>query len=334
MDIDTIRDALLNTPYAKEYKDDYIYVRCPICGDSIKHLDKPHCSIWIREGLPLIYHCWICTNSGIVNKEFLSDLNVLDSDIHSYVTTYNKSNMKGNKINNVFITENKTQNLSIPTIRNKDYKVDYIRNRLGINFTKRMLEYLRCIVSIKDFLNVNNIKANEHYKKLLSVIEEDYVGFLSTDKTYITFRNTNPYSKYRYIKYSIFDGFNLGSPSYTVPNRIDVMDESIDLHIAEGIFDILSVFFNVCECKIDKSIYAAACGSGYKNLIRMFLRKGLLTNLNVNIYSDSDKDIYWYQNIYDMKPWFKNINIYYNDDKHQKDFGVRKEDITIRKLVI
>lgn len=330
MNIFDIRNELLNTPYAKEYRDDYIYIRCPICGDSIKHLNKPHCSIWIREDLPLIYHCWICESSGIVNKDFLIDIGIIDGEIHSFINAYNKKQTKGEKKNNLFISPNRTLNINIPIIRNN--KIEYISNRLGINFSTRLLEYLRCITSIKDFLYINKLQINPRYRSIMDIIEKDYIGFLSTDKTYIIFRNTNPKSKYRYIKYSVFDGVNLGSPSYTIPNKIDIMDNEINIYLAEGIFDILSVFFNICNSNINKSIYAAACGSGYKNLLRCFLHKGLLTNLNVHIFSDSDKNIYWYKNIYDMKLWFNNINIYYNDNKHQKDFGVRKEDIIIRKV--
>ena len=330
MDIFDIRNELLKTPYAKEYKNDYIYVRCPLCGDSVKHLDKPHCSIWIREGMPLIYHCWICENSGIVNKNFLNDLNINDSNIESFISQYNKKSLKGSK-NNVFASIYNNKDILIPSIREKyNYKVEYISKRLGINFTNKSLEYLRCITSLKDFLEINNLKPNTKYNNVLDIIECYYVGFLSTDRAYITFRNVNTKSKYRYIKYSVFDSI-LGNPSYTIPNKIDILDDNIDLHLSEGIFDILSVFLNVYKGKIDKSIYAAACGSGYKNLIREFLTKGLLTNLNVHIYSDNDKDIYWYKNIYDMKPWFKSINIYYNDT--QKDFGVRKEEIQIRKII-
>ena len=70
--------ALLDTPYAKIEDDEHIYVRCPFCGDSRKHLDKPHCGIWIKNGQPLIYHCWICDESGVVNTNFLQSMNIYD----------------------------------------------------------------------------------------------------------------------------------------------------------------------------------------------------------------------------------------------------------------
>ena len=74
MDLNDVIDKLLDTPYACRKGDEYVYVRCPICGDSVKHRDKPHCNIWIKPLQPLIYHCWICEESGIVDREFLESM--------------------------------------------------------------------------------------------------------------------------------------------------------------------------------------------------------------------------------------------------------------------
>ena len=94
LSLQPIIDALLRTPYAKPYKDEYVYVKCPLCGDSTKHHDKPHCSIWIKPGQPLIYHCWICDESGIVTANFLERLRIRDLGLYNQVSQYNKGTIK------------------------------------------------------------------------------------------------------------------------------------------------------------------------------------------------------------------------------------------------
>lgn len=335
-DLKEIVKFLLSLPYAKTYKDDYIYIRCPICGDSIKHTDKPHCSIWIKPGQPLIYHCWICENSGIVNSSFLRDLRVSDYKLISSVGKYNKDNFgdfdsgKGAK----FITPSKAKDIVIPKIRdNAKSKIDYISKRIGIQYTAKVLEYMRCITSLNDFNALNNLYPNDDYKKIFDILEKDYIGFLTTDKTTIIFRDITEKHKFRYIRYQIFKGTNLSDTFYTLPARVDPLSEEITLNITEGVFDIHGVFFNVNKCNLDNQLYVAVGGSGYRKVLRYFLQKGFLTNINLKIYSDKDKSLEWYRNfLEDYKIWFNSINIYYNNAS--KDFGVTKNKIDIMGAVL
>ena len=347
-DINNIVQALLATPYAKRYKDEYIYVRCPLCGDSIKHLDKPHCSIWIAPGQPLIYHCWICEESGVVNHNFLKDMEINDANMYSALARYNKASSSNGKGASKFISPAKASEINIPKIGDRKYeleKVEYIKNRMGINYSKESLEYLRCITSIYNFLDLNNIPVNHQWSKSIDWIERDYIGFLTSSRTTIIFRNIRENAKMRYIKYPVFNKEFLGESFYSIPTAVNPLSESIDLHIAEGVMDIHGVFFHVNKAKMDNSIYVAVGGSGYKRVLRYFLNKGFLTNLNVHIYSDTDKPVRWYDQLNDLRIWFKDMNIYYNryedvfkhekgeDMVHIKDFGVRKEFIKIQRVI-
>jgi hypothetical protein len=348
-EIEQIRKVLLSTPYAKPYKDEYVYVRCPLCGDSIKHLDKPHCSIWFKPGQPLIYHCWICEESGVVNRGFLNDLGITNNDIYKMVGRFNKSNSKGEGKSFKFVNPKKAQELLIPAIGDNDYeleKIEYLRNRMGINYTKHSLEFLRCITSLRNFLALNELSINPTWSKAAYYIEKDYVGFLSSSRTSIIFRSIRKDPKMRYIKYPVFTGMDLGEKFYAIPTQADPLAPSVDLHIAEGVMDIHGVFFHVCNANMNNAIYVAVGGSGYKRVLRYFLNKGFLTNLNVHIYSDADKPVYWYNQLDDLKIWFKDMDIYYNryeDDfeykkgvekVHIKDFGVRKEFIKPEKVML
>ena len=144
VDIDYIIGELLDTPYAKRQSDEYVYVRCPFCGDSQKHHDKPHCSIWIKDGQPLIYHCWICESSGIVNNAFLQDLNLNNVELLNKVSNYNTANIRGGKPSQ-YVTSNITKDLLIPEIKDTEIsekKIKYITERIRVNFTPKSLEYL------------------------------------------------------------------------------------------------------------------------------------------------------------------------------------------------
>lgn len=328
--------AFLDTPYAKIEDDEHIYVRCPFCGDSRKHLDKPHCGIWIKNGQPLIYHCWICDESGVVNTNFLQSMNIYDQAMINSLGIYNHSVMKGYQANVTFAPKLDGRNVLIPSIQDNDNsrkKLSYMQSRLGINFTYRSLEALRIIFSLEDFLSLNNLSINPKYKKARYFINRDYIGFLSTTKDMITFRNIDPKGKFRYIKYSVFENNPLELQSYVLPNNLDVFQDEIDLRLAEGTFDILGVFFHIMDRKLDNQIYAAICGSGYRKVIKYFLDKGFITNMNIHIYSDADKSIEFYDKlISDLRPWVRSFHIYYNGKS--KDTGVPKQYIEEYESVI
>ena len=53
-------------------------------------------------------------------------------------------------------------------------------------------------------------------------------------------------------------------------------------------------------------------------------------NIVINIFSDSDHDKYFYQNMMnELSPWVEKINLYYNSIG--KDYGVPKDKISLIK---
>ena len=333
IDISSAIDSLLSTPYAKRVGEEYIYVRCPFCGDSVKHLDKPHCSIWVRSDQPLIYHCWICESSGIVNNQFLQDLNISSLPVLNTIAMYNRSFKSGTRTTK-FILPGQEKNIQIPEIQDNSLnriKLDYMRKRLGIKFTYKSLEYLRVIFSIKDFMDLNGLRPTS---KAIYYLENEYVGFLTMNKNLIIFRSIKEDPKIRYMKYSVFNNLPLGEQCYTIPMRANVLAPEVDMHIAEGPFDILGIFFNVMDRKTENQIYVSIGGSGYRQVIRSFLKRGFITNLNIHIYSDLDKSRWFYNKIFEMKQWFNSIHLYYNRMNGEKDFGVPRERIQLKEVVI
>ena len=120
---------------------------------------------------------------------------------------------------------------------------------------------------------------------------------------------------------------------YTIPNQIDMMTtEPIYINLAEGTFDILGVFYHIKQQELKNQIYAAVCGSAYTSVVKYFISLGLVgDNIHVNIYSDSDKDYYWYSRmINELSPFVKSIKIYYNSKA--KDYGVHKDKIDLVRM--
>lgn len=337
-DIVYVLDALQRTPMGKRIDKYKVVVKCPICGEGNKKHDHGHCYVGLINGKPpLVYHCFIGECSGVVTPNFLRDMDIFDNELEGILNIFNKSHTYLNKEERkIYFVKKKKENIIIPDIPDNDsnrYKLDYLRKRLMVNFSYEHAKMFRCIFSLKDFLEANDISPNvKRYKSFLKVVNNDYLGFLSTQNDYIIFRNTKNNDNLRYLKYDIFNSDNTANIIYTVPGtRCDMFAEEVNLNICEGTFDALGLFCHVLKGNKENNIYAACCGSGYINAIKYFIRLGFIGNLNVNIYSDSDKDpTYYKKTYYEIKPWVNSINIFYN--KLSKDYGVPRKDISIERI--
>ena len=337
-EINEVIDALLDTSYAKRQGEEYIYVRCPFCGDSHKHEDKSHCSIWLKEGAPLIYHCWICEGSGIVDENFMRLMYISDNNILNKLNSYNRAAINKNTQRMKFVGTSAYKDLIIPDIKGTNsttLKKLYLYKRLGIEFTNDMIKRFRIVFSIKDFLFANSLPVLHRFEKSIKYLDINYLGFLSSSKDNINFRDITGKAKIRYMRYSLYENMPIKERMYIIPNRVNIMEKEINLHVAEGVFDILGVYFHVMNQNDTNNIYVAVGGSAYKRVIRYFLRRGFISNLNLNIYSDSDKDIYYYKRmVKEYGMFLKDVHLFYNDTKGEKDFGVTKDKINIKESVV
>ena len=112
--------------------------------------------------------------------------------------------------------------------------------------------------------------------------------------------------------------------------------DPIKIHIGEGPFDILSVFYNLRNMNKTHNIYAAIGGKSYVNILKLFIQDLGLINVEFHIYIDNDisdwdiHNIYEYMNIFNL-----NIFIHRNIYPGEKDFGVPlskiREQITLLK---
>ena len=92
-----LREELLTMPFANEdpYKHQ-IMIRCPFCGDSVKHHDSTHFGIMINpyDNSPILFHCFRCDIGGVLDQRTLRMLGSFDLELNNAVYTYNSKAMK------------------------------------------------------------------------------------------------------------------------------------------------------------------------------------------------------------------------------------------------
>ena len=324
-----LKQYLLNTPYAKENSSGtHVMIRCPICGDSTKHLDSTHCYVNIVYGKPVSYYCFSnCSSGHYVDELFLNSIGISDPEMIYNIKKYNLSFLNNNSKYKESIK--KKTNLNIPDYIDR-YKLSYIENRLSCKIEN--ISELKIIFSIYDFIRINNLNYNMT-ENMIELLDKKYVGFLSADNSYIIFRNTES-NKMRYINYPIYnDSGNWGYKTYIISTEINLMSDSVECNLAEGIFDIMSCYLNINKKNKKNKLYISVNGSGYLGLIKRILHMGFIGNLDINIYSDKDKPPEYYNNLKIIKKFCKSIKLFYNNYPGEKDIGTFNLDIKQYKIV-
>jgi hypothetical protein len=251
---------------------------------------------------------------------------------------YNNASRRANGIPKAFHYRKQAKDYIIPEIQDNAInrmKLQYMSSRLGVQFTYKSMEALRIVFKLTDYLDINNVSWNEDYKKAMYFLDKNNIGFVSSTRDMVNLRSIEKDPKIRYIKYPLHKNDFDAEQLYTIPTGADLFANDVGLHITEGPFDILGVFFHVMNRNMNNQLYAAIGGSAYARAFKYFLRKGFNTNLNVYIYSDKDKSLEFYNKIIrDYRPWVNSIHIAYNTEPGEKDFGVPGNKIQCKEFAI
>lgn len=331
-----IEQKILQLPYAHRVSPTQIAARCMFCGDSKK--DPRKTRFYVQTNLnndkPILYNCFNCGECGILTPSVLRTFDINDLKINSNLITYNKNVHK--KFNKIYNIKDNKFNYRVPIGRKgttDEIKKKYIEDRLGISFTFEELQKLKVVFSLEQLLTINNIDQVTTSNARANLLNDDYVGFLSVRNEFVIFRDITNKNKLRYDKYSVVHSIDNTRKFYTIPNQIDLLsNEPIYINLAEGTFDILGVYYHIKNQNLKNQVYAAVCGAAYTSVIKYFISLGLVgDNIHINIFSDADKDYYWYSKmIKELSPFVNSINIYYNTK--EKDYGVHKDQIDLIKL--
>lgn len=315
-------------------------VRCPYCGDSIKDSTHGHLSIHIDvssdDGMP--FRCFRCNASGLVTEKFLVDdlFLSIDNELAEQLSLFNKRQVKfNNYVNHV---EPKRIPIYRPTDWNRvmNEKISYLSKRIGVSETilKSKLIDLKIIVDFIGFCNLNNITLPSLSFNTLCFKNYNYIGFLSSNNNLITMRRIYDEDTVirRYDKVIINPNNMNGNTFYNIPFEFSLLyTEEFHVHVAEGIFDILSVYFNLMRRSMENKVYFACCGFSYTTILKYLISNGINSHLIFHIYADNDKsDDAIRTMLYNQEHLLAYIdkiiihrNIYtYADGSHLKDFGV------------
>ena len=354
-DINSVKQKLVDSiqsnikPYHYNAGKTEIMIRCPYCGDSSKSSLHTHLYIGLAKRNSIPWYCQKCSSSGYVDKEFLKDINLYDSNLMVDCESVKKSYLKNKKTHKLSDDEIrlrlignrkdlKQKDLIIPKFRNtknNKAKLDYLNDRYSFDLTpEEYIKKYKVIFSFKDFLLQNEIEEIYVGDIMLKKLLNQYVGFLSSDQSYIIFRNIdkNCPKKERYYMYNIFDD-QTGKRFYTVHTEVDVMCDKVRLILSEGPFDIIAIKEYLYKDKDKNIIFTSVNGKGYNLIVNHFARMGFL-DLDIEIYSDQDVDISKYKNFKKTNPIFlnNNVKVFYNT--LSKDMGTTLENIKLKKSVI
>lgn len=323
-----------------------LIARCPFCGDNPENPRATHFNIRIDtlNNEALLYQCFrpACQEpTGRLTTEALQRMGCHDMRAILELTKYN-ANIKGfgkDKLARVKLQRKLA--VSNPLNNRNLSKVLYLEKRLGHKFDNSMLKQFRIQLSLNDFIKINSIKKLAFDSKFCEMIDKFAIGFVSTYKDYIIFRDISKPQfkifKSRYMNYRIMGEVDDNDKKfYTIPFEMDILDpEPVVINMAEGIISIMGVYLNTdIDRDRNSQIFGAPCGTGYFYLLYHLCKQYGLTLIDINIFSDSEIK----KNKYDklikdiMVAKFCKINsftVYYNDLK--EDFGHCKENIQISK---
>lgn len=308
-----------------------ILCRCRYCPDSRDH-SHAHMYIHIPQdkGDISTFNCFKCHMSGIVTSRTLSEWGLYDpmvgdilDNIYKYASNHNYTkgyNIQRYKFNNF------TYNTQLATI-----KLNYLNSRLGLNLNIQDCIENKIILNLKDGLNATYINKYTRDPNIINQLNDNFIGFLSMDNNYVNLRRICDKGKVyssidkRYINYNIHDKRDNTEKYYVLPCNIDLNNPyPIDIHIAEGPMDILSIYHNLRNKT--PGIYGSINGSGYMGMIMHLICDLKIFYFNLHIYPDNDEsgsnDI-----IYDISNklsifYGSNIYIHRNVYHGEKDFGV------------
>lgn len=292
-------------------------IRCPFCGDSQKDLRDAHMYLKCDYDNPnegIEYYCFLanCNAHGKnINKYFMNKLGIQSKYIDQ-VTNDRYSKLASLKETDVDIIT------GIPDL--DSIQVKYIEHRLGTGFTLEDYENFKIIWDMNEMYKYIG---NQRTKNMMPS-NNDSISFLSDDKSTLLSRGLLDGDEWRKIKL-------FSSPNrlfYTIKRVFNLFtSEIITVNIAEGIFDILSVYKNFNDG--ENSAYIATLGPDYVAAVNYAIMKGLVgLNVVVKIYVDEEIDVdKLRKQLRPYKYYFNKIAIFKN--AKSKDVGVRREKISL-----
>lgn len=303
-----------------------IVCRCKLgCGDKKRHL---YIGPFDNSDGPIVYNCFKCpdtskTKSGIVNKEFLENYGI-SSNLGNEIVSNNKGN--GFKT----YTRNKDHIFNISNYYITDcelsrQKLKYINDRLGLNLTYQDCIDNKIVLNLVDLLKTNNIRKFTRHPDIVKQLNNNFLGFLSRTNGSLNMRNLNEGNVYdsidkKYVNYKLFES-DMKYDFFILPNTINI-NNSVKVYIAEGAFDILSIYYNLVHDKTN-SFFISGKGKTYYSAVEFLLLTYGIYDMELHFYPDKDVTDHNINTIVEyLDPYGFEIYIHRNIYGDEKDYGV------------
>ncbi len=295
-------------------------IRCPLCGDSQTDPRDSHCYIKCSYDPtePMVYKCFKCNAGGVVNEWFLRKLNMKPDTIALL------NNSRYSKLTHL---KQSLVDLACGNVDLNSPQVKYIERRLGKGFSLEDYEKFKIVwddAPVKEYIT------NKHVLSAFPSIEST-ISFISDNQCLLLNRTFFEDEDRQWKKITLMRSDN--KAFYTIKTQINLLTlEPTVVNIAEGVFDILSVYKNFNDC--ENSAFIATLGSDYISAVNYAIAKGLMgSNTELRLYIDNG--IGEKQLKYGLKrfKWiFKSIRVYRN--VKSKDVGVPIDQIQLTEYRI
>ena len=306
-ELSKFKEALLSSGIFKHMNTFEYTCQCPYCHDN-----RQHCYVKIDTATdsPVVFWCHICTAHGRVSKDFLDRLN-LDIEMPKYTGSKPLDVNKGVAMK--VIGDTVTDKHDTSKVR------DYIESRVGHYPTLDELKMFNYVGDPRkyafDYLGYNGEGRpfnNRHWFKMSNGNITGRWKDDNTDHRWMNFKTNR-------VK---------GGGLYTMKKGFDVY-KPITVVIAEGIFDVIGLYYNG---RIENGIFIGVAGKGYSRGIKHILSKGIYgDSVSVRIYRDpnvKNEDVYVDPIAMQM---FKSVDLYYN--AFDKDYGILPGELDIHKVL-
>ena len=316
-----------------------VTINCPLCEREGKPDHGRHMYISLGfDDKPPMYNCFkSTTHRGILSQSFLEEFSkhsqYIDTELMENLEKENKrvSNLGAYRLN-----RNKQYGFFILPSQNNalsDAKLRYINNRLGLALNYQDLKENKIILNISDLLRYNSIKTATRSEYIMNFLNTYFLGFMTNTNGSIIMKNISDPKKVqlpesidsRYIKYNLVD--NAISGYYVIPSNVDLASH-VNIRIAEGTFDILSVFYHLCNQDRLNNIYLSIGSNAYLSAIKYFATSIGVVNATYHLYIDNDIPGHILPQIKDMISPLHEVYIHINASPGEKDFGVHPSRIS------
>jgi len=308
-------------------------VRCPYCGDSQKNPMSAHLNIRLKNPEFLIWRCVRCEAKGAVSPDFVRDLRCFDDGAlrmaHANLSRARKKFRPK--------TGGGFHRLKLPIHLDRDAcrRLGYVEDRLGISIppSKAGLNY-SIIADIGWFIKVNGLKLEEEPKTIKRLAREG-IGFLSSDHSQLAIRDTTGNWKKRYYACMLYGEDPFSNSLFAVPKEVEAMTERVILVMTEGAMDLLGVSYHILPDLAERRdvIFAAAGGKYFASALKAVRTRGFL-NLDVRFYADAEVGLPFFRWLKREDSLLKHEKIEVNYNSIGKDFGMKREEIKLRRAIV